>query len=313
MMTFAQSRRLTTSAAFVFLSLVAACGGTDAPPAVASVQMTTTNSNPRVGEATNITAKAVNDGGVEVPGVACTFSSSAPAVASVNATSGAVSALSVGTAVITAACGGRANTITLTIRPLLRTLTTTKTGGGSGAVFGTPAGGSYDDGTSVTVTASAIAGSVFTGWSGACAGTGACVILMNADRSVTANFEINFAGTWTGTWSWAGPGGGGCAYTDGGAFSMTLTQTGTTVSGPVNSAAGLQSRNTSNCALLGVETDAGDATGTTSGSTLTLSFTLNGSLATLSFTATAAVTTTTLTGTITRSTGGTGNLALTRP
>jgi hypothetical protein len=43
-------------------------------------------------------------------------------------------------------------------------------------------------GTTVAVTAAPELGSVFTGWTGACTGTGACSVLGNAVKSVTANF-----------------------------------------------------------------------------------------------------------------------------
>jgi hypothetical protein len=46
----------------------------------------------------------------------------------------------------------------------------------------------YDSGTSVTLTASASVGSIFTGWSGACTGTGSCIVGMTAPRSVGAIF-----------------------------------------------------------------------------------------------------------------------------
>jgi len=42
----------------------------------------------------------------------------------------------------------------------------------------------------VTLTASAAAGSNFVGWSGACTGSGACVVLMDSPRNVTANFDL---------------------------------------------------------------------------------------------------------------------------
>jgi hypothetical protein len=76
------------------------------------------------------------------------------------------------------------------------TLTITKTGTGSGTVTSSPSGidcgaacsASYSSGTQVTLTPTAASGSAFTGWSGACTGTGSCVVSMTADRSVTANF-----------------------------------------------------------------------------------------------------------------------------
>jgi hypothetical protein len=42
----------------------------------------------------------------------------------------------------------------------------------------------------VTVTPSADTGSTFTGWSGACTGSGSCVVTMDATKSVTATFTI---------------------------------------------------------------------------------------------------------------------------
>src|SRR5206468_8777131 len=62
------------------------------------------------------------------------------------------------------------------------TLSVTRTGGGSGTVRSTPAGircGSdcseaYASGTVATLRARAAVGSIFSGWSGACSGTGKC-------------------------------------------------------------------------------------------------------------------------------------------
>ena len=48
---------------------------------------------------------------------------------------------------------------------------------------------SYAPGTSVTLTPQPIPLDTFTGWSGDCTGMGACVVDMNADRSVVANFS----------------------------------------------------------------------------------------------------------------------------
>jgi len=48
----------------------------------------------------------------------------------------------------------------------------------------------YAGGTSITLTATPSGTSQFTGWSGACAGTGTCTVTMNSDVSVTANFSL---------------------------------------------------------------------------------------------------------------------------
>ena len=48
-----------------------------------------------------------------------------------------------------------------------------------------------DEGTTATLTATPAAGSVFTGWSGACTGTGSCMVTVNADTTVSATFVPN--------------------------------------------------------------------------------------------------------------------------
>jgi hypothetical protein len=56
---------------------------------------------------------------------------------------------------------------------------------------GTTCVASYATGTSVTVSAAAASGSTFAGWSGACTGTGSCVLAMTAARAVTATFNTS--------------------------------------------------------------------------------------------------------------------------
>jgi hypothetical protein len=72
------------------------------------------------------------------------------------------------------------------------TLSLSTNGTGSGQVTGSPSpvNGTYTHGQSVTVTATPAASSLFTGWSGACSGTGACVVTMDAAKSVTATFTL---------------------------------------------------------------------------------------------------------------------------
>lgn len=70
-------------------------------------------------------------------------------------------------------------------------------GAGSGTVTSTPAGincgadcsETYNYNTSVTLTTTPAEGSVFSGWSGACTGTGSCVVTMDQAKSVTATFD----------------------------------------------------------------------------------------------------------------------------
>jgi hypothetical protein len=77
-------------------------------------------------------------------------------------------------------------------------LTVTAEGDGTGVVTSQPAGvdcgtnceEAYASGTVVTLNQTANAGSVFTGWSGACTGTGPCAVTMDQPRAVTATFVI---------------------------------------------------------------------------------------------------------------------------
>lgn len=95
-----------------------------------------------------------------------------------------------------------ARAVTATFTHVEHTLNVATAGGGSGSVAANPAGidcpavsctAPYGHGTPVTLSATASSGSVFTGWSGACTGSGACVVTMSSGRSVTATFEPAFA------------------------------------------------------------------------------------------------------------------------
>lgn len=75
-------------------------------------------------------------------------------------------------------------------------LTVSKHGSGAGTVTSSPGGiscgttcsASFTEGTVVTLTARPAAGSVFSGWSGACSGTRTCKVTMTAAKSVVAGF-----------------------------------------------------------------------------------------------------------------------------
>jgi len=73
----------------------------------------------------------------------------------------------------------------------------TRTGTGSGAVSGfgvdcgVNCGASYAHGSVVTFTASPTIGSSFAGWSGACLGTGSCVVTVDGAKLVSASFSLN--------------------------------------------------------------------------------------------------------------------------
>jgi hypothetical protein len=76
------------------------------------------------------------------------------------------------------------------------TVNVTKAGTGAGTVTSAPAGiacgadcsETVPPGTSLRLTATPDTGSVFSGWTGACSGTGACAVTMSAARAVTATF-----------------------------------------------------------------------------------------------------------------------------
>jgi len=99
----------------------------------------------------------------------------------------------------------RAALLQLGAQPRRSTLTVAAagTGGGTGssppaAIACTAAAGAasgtcsaqLETGTAVTLSASPAAGSVFTGWSGDCTGTGSCQLALDADRAVTAGFDL---------------------------------------------------------------------------------------------------------------------------
>jgi M6 family metalloprotease-like protein len=110
------------------------------------------------------------------------------------------------------------------------TLTVHAAGGGTGAVTSSPAGISctlaagtvsgacnadYAAGSTVTLTAAAASGHVFTGWSGACSGTAACTLSMTQARSVTAGFAEQFTVTTESSPYVGGTTSGGGTYTAG--------------------------------------------------------------------------------------------------
>ncbi|MEY3897446.1 MAG: hypothetical protein RLZZ214_2967, partial [Verrucomicrobiota bacterium] len=90
-----------------------------------------------------------------------------------------------------------ATTVSATFTSNTYLLSVSKAGLGNGTVTSSPAGincgatctNSYTHGTNVTLTAASIAGSTFSGWSGACSGTGTCVVPMTSAQSVTATFN----------------------------------------------------------------------------------------------------------------------------
>lgn len=102
--------------------------------------------------------------------------------------------------------------VTASFSVVTRSLSVALAGAGSGSVTSAPAGiscgstcsASFAQNATVTLTASAGTGSLFSGWSGDCSGTGTCSVSMSTARSVTATFVV--ARTLTVTTSGTGAG-----------------------------------------------------------------------------------------------------------
>ncbi len=93
--------------------------------------------------------------------------------------------------------GNQTVTATFVPPPSMATLTVTTEGTGTGTVSSAPGGinncagtctAEFPEGTPVTLTATATGGGTFTGWGGACAGIDPCVLPMNGNQSVSAQF-----------------------------------------------------------------------------------------------------------------------------
>jgi uncharacterized repeat protein (TIGR03803 family) len=86
--------------------------------------------------------------------------------------------------------------VTATFSVITHSLSVATVGGG--AVTSSPSGidcpgacdATFDASTRVTLTAAPIAGWIFSGWSGACSGTGSCQLTINSDQSAAATFKV---------------------------------------------------------------------------------------------------------------------------
>jgi len=75
---------------------------------------------------------------------------------------------------------------------------------------GSTCAANFSSGTSVALTASANSGNTFSGWSGACSGTGTCIVAITAARSVKATYTAVATAKSATSSGGGGGGGGGC-------------------------------------------------------------------------------------------------------
>ncbi len=139
-------------------------------------------------------------------GLPVSFLSNTPSICSVSGNT--VSGLAVGSCTVTAqqngdALYGPAPQVTQTFPVSANNgtfgLAVTRTGSGRGTIASSPTGidcgtacaANFGAGTIVRLAASADSSSVFSGWSGACTGTGSCTVTMNSATGVTASFSPN--------------------------------------------------------------------------------------------------------------------------
>jgi len=98
----------------------------------------------------------------------------------------------------------------------LYTVAVTKSGTGSGTVTSSPSGidcggtcsAPVVSGTSLALSATPTTGSTFSGWSGACIGTGSCALVADNDKRLTATFALNTQPTYSLTLAKSGTGSG---------------------------------------------------------------------------------------------------------
>lgn len=129
-----------------------------------------------------------------------------------------------------------------------QTLTIASQGDGTGNITSDPAGvtcngksctGSFASGTSVTLTATAQPGSIFTGWTGGgCSGSATCVTTVANASQVAAQF-ITLAGTWTGSYT-HNESANGCQFNNAGNLTNTLTTSDNTTYKTAAQATGFQ-------------------------------------------------------------------------
>jgi hypothetical protein len=147
-----------------------------------------------------------SSGGIDCTSGACTATYNQGTVVTLTATAASGSAFigwSGGGCSGTAACVLTMNSdqpVTATFAPA-HVLSVSLAGTGTGSVIASGIGcpgvcsGSYPQGTVLALSAVPAPGSGFAGWTGACSGTGPCLVTMNTDQGVTAAFTPAQAGS----------------------------------------------------------------------------------------------------------------------
>ena len=130
--------------------------------------------------------------------------------------------------------------------------------------------------------------------------------------SIVVN-PLGVAGTWVGTWSKTGSGDGGCTYSDSGSLTLTLSTSGTALSGSV-SADGLMLRYVPSCEFAYYTSSSGTVSGTVAGSSLNILYSLfiSETSKNVSYNWSAKVANNVMTGTLVSSSGATGSFSLTK-
>ena len=250
----------TPAAGSAFVGWAGACSGATTPCSVVmSAAKDVTATFNVIGQTSVAVAKAgtgsgtvtSNPAGVSC-GATCSATFAANSTVTLTATADAGSSFSGWTGdctVTTPTCTltmNAAKNVTATFAATTYSLTVIKAGAGASnsTVTSNPAGincgatcsATFTSGNNVTLTATAGSGFTFSGWSGACSGTGTCVVLIDASKSATATFStvtnptsllsVSLAGTGAGVVT-SNPAGINCGATCSATFttntSVTLT------------------------------------------------------------------------------------------
>lgn len=200
--------RLSLALAAVAALVLTACTGTEpvgptpppAPPTVVAISLAPDSLDfAAPGQAAGLTASLTTTGG-PIANPAVVWSSSDPAVATVSGsgTMATVTAITVGSATITASHGAIARSIPVRVRQPMISVSVALMGSGTGSIVSAPAGlncvgatctGTFVRGTTVQLTAVAGPNSQLQGWSLPCAGSAACQVRVDSATALSVRFQ----------------------------------------------------------------------------------------------------------------------------